>query len=281
LPSKVALVTDSSAGIGFETALILSRNGYYTYAGTTNLSQARELSCLAKEEKLPLRIVQLNINSDFSVNFAVKKILKEQQNRIDVLVNNMGYVLFGCFEDVSISEMRDQFETNFYGTVRTARSVLPIMRKHKSGNIVNVSSIAGRIGFPASSAFVSSQFAIEGLSESMRFELEPFGIHVSVVEPGMVRATNFLQSMKIANKANKPSSPYSNITSKLTKNIEQMIEMGISPQEVAYTVLKAAVSNCPLPRYIVGNDAAMIIENRKSMTDIEFDKFVKNTILNV
>jgi NAD(P)-dependent dehydrogenase (short-subunit alcohol dehydrogenase family) len=281
LPSKVAFVTDSSVGIGFETALILSRNGYYTYAGTTNLSRAKDLSRLAREEKLPLQIIQLNINSDFSVNFAVKKILKEQQNRIDVLVNNMGYVLFGCFEDVSISEMRDQFETNFYGTVRTARSVLPFMRKHKSGNIINVSSIAGRIGFPASSAFVSSQFAIEGLSEAMRFELKPFGIHVSVIEPGMVRGTNFLRSMTIANKASKPSSPYSNITTKLTKNIEQMIEMGISPQEVAFTILKAAKSNCPLPRYIVGNDAAMIIENRKSMTDIEFDNFIKNTILNI
>jgi NAD(P)-dependent dehydrogenase (short-subunit alcohol dehydrogenase family) len=281
LPSKVALVTDSSAGIGSETALMLARNGYYTYAGTKNLSQARDLSRLSKEEKLPLRIIKLNINSDFSVGFAVKKVLKEQQNKIDLLVNNMGYVLLGCFEDVSINEMRDQFETNFYGTVRTVRSVLPFMRKHKSGKIINVSSIAGRIGFPVSSAFVSSQFAIEGLSESMRIELEPFGIHVSIIEPGMVRATNFMHSMVIANKAKKPSSPYSNITRKLTKNIEQMIGMGISPQEVAYTVLKAAKSDYPLPRYIVGDDAAMIMENRKSMTDTEFDKFVKNTILNV
>ena len=151
-----------------------------------NLTQATDISRISKEEKLPLRIIKLNINSDFSVGFAVKKILKEQQNKIDLLVNNMGYVLLGCFEDVSINEMRDQFETNFYGTVRTVRSVLPFMRKHKSGKIINVSSIAGRIGFPVSSAFVSSQFAIEGLSESMRIELEPFGIHVSIIEPGMV-----------------------------------------------------------------------------------------------
>ena len=108
-----------------------------------------------------------------------------------MLVNNLGYILLGCFEDVSMNEMKALFETNFYGTVRTARAVLPVMRKHKSGIIINISSIAGRIGFPVSSAFVSSQFAIEGLSESMRFELEPFGIHVSIIEPGMVTGNKF------------------------------------------------------------------------------------------
>lgn len=275
LPSKVALVSDSSAGIGHETALVLARNGYDTYAGIRDLTLSRDLLHVAKEEKLPLRIIQLDVNSDSSVNIGVKKVLKEQ-NRIDLLVNNLGYILLGCFEDVSMNEMKALFETNFYGTVRTARAVLPVMRKHKSGIIINISSIAGRIGFPISSAFVSSQFAIEGLSESMRFELEPFGIHVSIIEPGMVRITNIPNSMVLANNAKKLSSPYS----KITGNIEQMIETGISPEEVAYTILKAVQSKPPLPRYLVGNDAAMITENRKLMTDIEFEKFLKNTILN-
>jgi NAD(P)-dependent dehydrogenase (short-subunit alcohol dehydrogenase family) len=279
LISKVALVSDSSAGIGYETALVLSRNGYDTYAGIRDLTLARELLHVAKEEKLPLRIIQLDVNSDSSVNLGVKKVLKEQ-NTIDLLVNNLGYILLGCFEDVSMNEMKAQFETNFYGTVRTAQAVLPVMRKHKSGIIINISSIAGRIGFPVASAFVSSQFAVEGLSESMRFELEPLGIYVSIIEPGMVRITNFSNSMVIANNAKKSSSPYSKITRKLTGNIEQMIEMGISPEEVADTILKAVQSKPPLPRYLVGNDAAMITENRKSMTDIEFEKFLKNTILN-
>jgi NAD(P)-dependent dehydrogenase (short-subunit alcohol dehydrogenase family) len=279
LISKVALVSDSSAGIGHETALVLSRNGYYTYAGIRDLALAGELLRVAKEEKLPLRIVQLDVNSDSSVNLGVKKVLREQ-NRIDLLVNNLGYILLGCFEDVSMNEMKAQFETNFYGTVRTAQAVLPVMRKHRSGIIINISSIAGRIGFPVSSAFVSSQFAVEGLSESMRFELEPFGIYVSIIEPGMVRITNFPNSMVIANKAKKSSSPYSKMTRKLTGNIEQMIEMGISPEEVAHTILKAVQSKPPLARYLVGNDAAMITENRKSMTDMEFEKYLKNTILN-
>lgn len=278
--SKVALVSDSSGGIGHETALVLARNGYDTYAGIRNPTLARELLHVAKDEKLPLRIIQLDVNSASSVNTGVREIIK-QQNRIDLLVNNLGYILLGCFEDVSINEMKAQFETNFYGTVRTARAVLPVMRKHKSGIIINISSVAGRIGFPVSSAFVSSQFALAGLSESMRFELEPFGIHVSIIEPGMVRITNFPNSMVIANNAKKSSSPYSKITRKLTGNIEHMIEMGISPEEVAKTILKAVQSKPPLPRYLVGNDAAMIAENRKSMTDREFEKFFKNTIMNV
>jgi len=234
-----------------------------------DVTLARELSRVAKEEKLPLRIVLLDVNSDSSVNLGVKTVLKEQ-NRVDLLVNNLGYILLGCFEDISMDEMKAQFETNFYGTVRTAQAVLPVMRKHRSGIIINISSIAGTIGFPVSSVFVSSQFAVEGLSESMRFELEA----------GMVRITNFPNSMVIANNAKKSSSPYSKITRKLTGNIEQMIEMGISPEEVAYIILKAVQSKPPLPRYLVGNDAAMITENRKSMTDIEFEKFLKNTILN-
>jgi NAD(P)-dependent dehydrogenase (short-subunit alcohol dehydrogenase family) len=219
-----------------------------------DVTLARELSRVAKEEKLPLRIVQLDVNSDSSVNLGVKTVLKEQ-NRVDLLVNNLGtYILF------SMDEMKAQFETNFYGTVRTAQAVLPVMRKHRSGIIINISSIAGTIGFPVSSVFVSSQFAVEGLSESMRFELEPFDIHVSIIEAGMVRITNFPNSMVIANNAKKSSSPYSKITRKLTGNIEQMIEMGISPEEIAYIILKAVQSKPPLPRYLEGNDAAMITE---------------------
>jgi short-subunit dehydrogenase len=113
-------------------------------------------------------------------------VLKEQ-NRVDLFVNNLGYILLGCFEDISMDEIKAQFETNFYGTVRTAQAVLPVMRKHKGGIIIHISSIAGTIGFPVSSAFVSSQFAVKRLSEPMRFELEPFGIHVSIIEAGMPR----------------------------------------------------------------------------------------------
>jgi len=134
---------------------------------------------------LPLT-VQLDVNDDISVKNAIQSITAES-SRIDVLVNNAGYGLTGAFEDLSMEEIRSQYETNLFGVIRVTQAVLPIMRKQKSGIIVNISSGAGRIGFPGMSAYVSTKFAIEGLSESMAYELEPFGIKMVLVEPGFIK----------------------------------------------------------------------------------------------
>ena len=124
----------------------------------------------------------------------------EENKRIDVLVNNAGYVLFGALEDLSIEEIKAQFETNFFGAIGVTQQVLPIMRKQRSGTIVNISSLGGRIGIPDPSAYHSTKFALEGLSESISYELEPFGIRVVLIEPGFIR-TNIMNSSVIAKKA--------------------------------------------------------------------------------
>ena len=124
----------------------------------------------------------------------------EENKRIDVLVNNAGYVLFGALEDLSIEEIKAQFETNFFGAIRVTQQVLPIMRKQRSGTIVNISSVGSRIGIPDPSAYHSTKFALEGLSESISYELEPFGIRVVLIEPGFIR-TNIMNSSVIAKKA--------------------------------------------------------------------------------
>jgi NAD(P)-dependent dehydrogenase (short-subunit alcohol dehydrogenase family) len=266
--------------VGYETALALARKGYVTYAGIKAPAQAKKLSHIANIEKLPLQLINLDVNRSSSVTSAVKQVLKNE-GLIDLLVNGTGYVLLGCFEDISMKEMAAQFETNFYGIARMLRSVLPFMRKQRSGVIININSVAGQIGFPCSSAFVCSQFAIQGLSESLRYELEPFGIDVSLIEPGIIRPSTFTNLIVVAQRAKRLSSPYSDITRKLTNDIGRMPELGSLPVEVASTVLKAIQSKPILPRYLVGNDAAMITELRKSMTDIEFENFVKCTILSV
>ena len=161
---KVALVTGSSSGIGYETALLLARNGFDTFATMRNLNKSKEIAEVSKRENLPLRVLQLDVNDDRSVADAINNILKEKK-RIDVVVNNAGYGLMGSVEDSSLDEIKAQFETNFFGAIRVMQRVIPIMRKRRSGTIVNVSSIAGRIGFPMGSAYVSSKFALEGLSE--------------------------------------------------------------------------------------------------------------------
>ena len=270
---KIAIVTGSSSGIGFETALALAREGYYTYATMRDIKKGNQIKEITKKENLKLQVIELDVDKDETVQAAINKIMNEK-NRIDVLVNNAGYGLFGCLEDLSMDDLKAQFETNFFGVVRTLQAVIPIMRKQKSGTIVNVSSVAGRIGFPVSPAYISSKFALEGLSESMRYELSPFGINTIIIEPGVIK-TNFMSTMK---KSMKPDSAYKDITNKVIMGISMMAEMGTPPQEVARTIIKAIKSENPLPRYTVGNDAAMFLEAKKTKTDLEFENYIKKEL---
>lgn len=274
---KVAVITGSSSGIGFATSLILARNGFYTYATMRNPSKSKAIMEIAEKEKLPLDVISLDVNDDKSVKDAIGKIVEEKR-RIDVLVNNAGYGLIGCVEDLSIEETKAIFETNFFGIICVTQTVLPIMRKQRSGTIVNVSSIAGRIGFPVTAAYISTKFALEGLSESLRYELEDFGIKVIMVEPGAIR-TDFPANLQVAKKAKDPNSPYAQLTQKVSAGLKLLLEHGTLPEEVAKVILKAVTSENPESRYLVGNDAAMIMEARKNMTDAEFEKFMKKEIL--
>ncbi len=274
---KVAIVTGSSNGIGLATSILLARNNIYTYASMRNLAKANSVREIAKKENLPLETIQLDVTNDKSVKDAVNKVLEEKKT-IDVLVNNAGYGLMGCVEDLSMEEMKALFETNLFGVIRVTQAVLPAMRRQKHGMIVNVSSVAGRVGFPATSAYIGSKFALEGLSESMRYELEPFGIKVVVVEPGAIRS-NFMNAMALAEKASDPNSPYAELMQKVKVGLRLVLEHGTPSEEVAKTILKAVTAENPEPRYLVGNDAAMLMEARKKMSDIEFEQFMKKDII--
>src|SRR5215217_7218948 len=276
--TRIAVVTGSSSGIGFETALLLARSGFHTYATMRNLEKSKNITDIANNEKLPLQVVQLDVNDDISVKNAIDKIVAAAENkRIDVLVNNAGYGLFGSLEDLSIEEIKAQFETNFFGVIRIIQQVLPIMRKQNSGGtIVNVSSVGGRIGLPVVSAYHSTKFALEGLSESMSYELEPFGISVVIIEPGFIR-TNIINSSASAEKALDSKSPYFPLMQKVKNHFKSMMENASSsspPEEVAKVILQAITSENPQLRYTVGNDAATIIQARMNMPDKEFRKMV-------
>lgn len=149
---KVAVVTDSSSGIGFETSLLLSRNGIYTYATMRNLSKSKKLNDIVEKENLPLKVLQLDVTDDKSVKDSISQITDES-SRIDVLVNNAGYDVMGAVEDISIDEFKSQFETNLFGIIRVTKEVLPIMRNQRAGNIINISSVGGRIGIPLNSIY--------------------------------------------------------------------------------------------------------------------------------
>jgi NAD(P)-dependent dehydrogenase (short-subunit alcohol dehydrogenase family) len=275
--TRVAVITGSSSGIGLETALLLARSGFHTYATMRNLEKSKNITEIANTEKLPLQVVQLDVNDDISVKNAIDKIVAAAENeRIDVLVNNAGYGLFGPLEDISIEEIKAQFETNFFGVIRVTQQVLPVMRKQNSGGstIVNVSSVGGRIGIPVLSAYQSTKFALEGLSESMSYELEPFGIRVVIIEPGFIR-TNIINSSTSAEKALDSKSPYFSLTQKVKNHFKSMMENASSPpEEVAKVILQAITSENPQLRYTVGNDAATLIQARMNMSDNEFKTMI-------
>jgi NAD(P)-dependent dehydrogenase (short-subunit alcohol dehydrogenase family) len=272
---KVALVTGSSSGIGYETALLLARNGFDTFATMRNMNKSKEITEVSNRENLPLRVVQLDVNDDKSVTDAINNILKEKES-IEVVVNNAGYGLMGSVEDSSLDEIKSQFETNFFGAIRVMQRVIPIMRKQRSGTIVNVSSIAGRIGFPMGSAYVSSKFALEGLSESISYELKQFGIKIILIEPGVIK-TNF--ALVTPKKAVNTNSSYSQLMNKLEENLFSTIANGTPPKEVASVILRSITEASPEHRYLVGNDAVELINARKNNTDDEFEKIIVGNLL--
>lgn len=274
---KIAIVTGSSSGIGYETSLMLARNGFLTYATMRNLNKSENIKSVAANENLPIRITHLDVTDDVSVRNAVQAILSET-GRIDVLVNNAGYVLDGAFEDLAMDEIKAQYETNVFGLIRTTQAVLPAMRKQKSGIIANISSGAGRFGYPGGSAYISSKFAVEGLSESMSYELEPFGIRMVIVEPGVIK-TNIFNSVVVAKKSQDPNSPYFQIMQNMASAFEEMIKNASSPELVAKVVFNAVINENPNLRYLAGKDVETWMDAKRNMSDEEFYKMMKQNLM--
>jgi len=271
---RVAIVTGSSSGIGFEISLMLARNGFTTYATMRDLHKSSTLKSIADKEKIPLRCVQLDVTDDMSVKQAIETIVNESHN-IDILVNNAGYGLSGALEDLLINEIKLQFDTNFFGLIRATQVVLPIMRSQRSGIIVNISSGLGRFGIATSSAYASSKFAVEGLTESMSYELEPFGIKTILIEPGIIK-TNFIKAAVLAQKSKDPNSPYFQFMNNMDEGMKKLIENSESPEYVARVVLEAINDSNPKLRYLAGKDVEHIMEIKNKMSDEDFHNMIKN-----
>jgi NAD(P)-dependent dehydrogenase (short-subunit alcohol dehydrogenase family) len=279
--TRVAVVTGTSSGIGFETALTLARNGFYTYATMRNLKKSTNIKEIANKEALPLKVIELDVDDDLSAKNAIQEITSEKQ-RIDILVNNAGYGLIGPIEDISIEEeLKPQFETNLYGVIRVTQQVLPIMRRQKSGRIINVSSIGGIVGYPFSAAYCSTKFALEGLSESLSYEVDQFGIKVILIEPALV-ISDFHNNVKMAARKgdNPDDSPYTQMMQKLFEEYKQVEEQyQIPAEEVAKAIVNAAIVDNPDQRYLVGKYSEMMKEATMTMSDIECRNMMKRQLL--
>ena len=271
---KVALVTGSSSGIGFETCLAIEKDGYNTFASMRDIKKAIKIKEIADKEKLAIKVIELDVDKEESIVSAIKKVVSDG-GRLDVLVNNAGYGVFGCVEDTPVDEFRKQFETNFFSIVRIIQEVSPIMREQSSGTIVNVSSVVGRMGLPGFPAYVSTKYALEGLTDCLRYELGQFGVNVTLIEPGAIK-TNFFDAMKI--QESKADPKYKKLTDHMLSGLKMMAQFGTEPAQVTEVILKAIHADEILPRYIAGTDAAMFMEAKKEKTDLEFEKYMSKEL---
>ncbi|HLN34993.1 MAG TPA: SDR family oxidoreductase [Nitrososphaeraceae archaeon] len=301
---NIAVVTGSSTGIGFETSLLLARNGFYTYATMRDIRKLDIIEKIVNKENLPLELLTLDVNDDYSVRNAIHKILGEKK-KIDILINNAGYGLFGALEDMSIEETKKQFETNLFGAIRTIKEVLRSMREQKNGIIINISSMSGIVGIPATSVYVSTKFALEGLSESISYELQPYGIKIILIEPGVIN-TNFVPNIKFPYKPDdrsqktlleeesesnfssndikkKNSLYYFNTIDAFLSHYYPAMRNAPSPKEVAAVILEAiriaSNSSKSLFRYTVGEDAKTFAQAKKNMSDSQLHEFISNRLL--
>lgn len=186
--NKTVVITGSSSGFGYLTTLTLARKGFKVWATmrnseTKNASKKEELLSIAKQENLTISVIDMDVSNDESVLKAIQSVVNVD-GRIDHLINNAGYMFVGITEAYSIEQAKEQFETNFFGILRTTKAVAPFMRKQEEGLIVNVTSLAGRLTFPYFGIYSASKHAVEAYSQAMRYELAPFGVEVSIVEPG-------------------------------------------------------------------------------------------------
>ena len=252
-PPHVVLITGASAGIGKATALHLASRGYAVIGTSRQMERLSSLFDEAEERGVRLFGVELDPNSDESVQSVMPGLIS-QFGRIDGLVNNAGFGVWGPVDSLSIDELKLQFEANFFGAVRMVHSVLPQMLSRGSGRIVNISSVLGRMGTPFNGAYVSSKYALEGLSESLRAEVKPFGVHVSLVEPGLF-ATDFQKNQLKAARSQDEDSAYAQYVERYNSRHDQFEWFASDPIKVARVIEKALSSRRPAFRYPVGLDA--------------------------
>ena len=252
-PIHTILITGASSGIGKVTCLHLAERGYRVIGTSRSLERLAALFDEAEERGLKVYGVELDMNSDESVD-SVMPALIAQFGSIDALVNNAGFGMWGPVESLSIDELKTQFEANFFGAVRMIDAVLPGMIERGGGKIVNISSVLGRLGTPFNGAYVASKFALEGISESLRTEIAPLGVHVSVVEPGLFD-TDFDKNQIRAARADDPSMAYAPYMRRYSERHSQFDHLAADPIRVARVVEKIVRSRSPGFRYPVGVDA--------------------------
>jgi short-subunit dehydrogenase len=271
--AKVALVTGASSGIGEETARLLQSEGFTVYAVARRVERMQALADQG------VHVFSMDLTDDSSIEEGVKKVVAEA-GRIDVLVNNAGYGSYGSVEDVPLDDARRQFEVNVFGLARLAQLVTPHMRAQGSGRIINISSIAGKIYEPLGGWYHAAKFAVEGLSDSLRIELRPFGIHVVLIEPGPILTewNAIARQSLVDSSAGTPYEKQARSVARVLKTADRP-GAGSKPVAVARKIAKAATAGNPSARYPVGRGAGTILRARWLLPDRAFDAVISRMYL--
>jgi NAD(P)-dependent dehydrogenase (short-subunit alcohol dehydrogenase family) len=273
MPGKTALITGTSSGIGRAASELLAAKGYRVLATMRTPQKGDDLAAAAKTNGWDLTIVPLDVRDESSVKSALKL-----SGDIDVLVNNAGFEVWGPLEEMTVDDLKDQFETNVYGPFRLITAVLPGMRQRGGGVVINVSSVAGRVSAPLNGLYSASKFALEALSETIHYEAGHFGVRCHIVEPGGV-ATPFPDNRRLVGAAaGDEGSPYRELITQWEAAADRLTGgVRAQPEDVAAAILDAIETGDKL-RYPVGQDANLVFTARKAMDDAQFESAMRQQL---
>ena len=274
---KVVLITGCSSGIGLETAIECAKEGHTVFATMWNLNKKSELEKRIKKEKLErIKILELDVSDSNSIRVAIASIVRQTQ-KIDVLFNNAGYRLVGSLEDITINEIREQINTNLMGPMHLTQTVLPHMKHgEEPGLIINMSAVAGKIGFSLSTSYCVSKFGIEGFTDSLRREVMKKNVNVCLIEAGIVH-TKFFENRKVTEQSSE--SEYAKDTLKMVTRLKKIInsQKWTMPEDVAKKVIEIINENGKKVRYVIGPDAEFLINATYHFRDdyVKMDESIK------
>jgi len=268
------LITGATDGLGRAMGVFLAANGYRIFAAGRNAEKRASLDKLAAERNLLLETLDMDVSDDASVSRAVGRVL-DRAGRIDVLINNAGVAYVAVLEELRLDDLRKQYETNVIGVLRVTQAVLPAMRERRSGRILNMSSIAGKIASPLMGAYASSKHALEGLSDSLRLELAPFGVRIVLIEPGFIptNMANASLDLSAAYAAKAEKSPYAPVYRSFRDAWRKNAGASrTTPEDCARVILRAILDSPPRPRYTVTPRARIGVFVRRLLSDRMLDK---------
>ncbi len=257
---KSVLITGTSKGIGYETALAFARAGFRVHATMRNPLASPALAKLAEKEHLPIKVSAMDVDNDVSVCDGIAAI-QSQHGPVDVLINNAGVERMGSIEEHSMDDFRATMETNYFGALRSIKAVVPQMRQRRSGSIINISSVAGSFSYPPATAYCASKWALEAITESLACEMKAFGVHVALVKPGIIDTAMAHRVTGTESAIYPHAARIANFFSTTLKNAPP------PPSLVADKVLEIVTSGTWQLRHPVGPDAEPLIQWRKGMTD--------------